>query len=169
MSTFYAEGRYACEITQQAMTKASTGTPQFVLKFRVLSLADGGKVTHQYERTCYRAITEKTVEYLKKDLDALGFEGGSLRRLDPENGDHQSFVGQQCEFDCRHEPHYQTGEPQEKWGVAWTSSGGAIEGEPLDPASYRKLDALFGVNTSSHAPVQKAARSLEIVDEDIPF
>ena len=169
MSTFYDEGRYTCEITEQAMIKASTGTPQFVLKFRVLRLADGGKVSHQYERSAYRAITEKTVEYLKRDLESLGFTGGSLKRLDPANTDHQSFAGVQWEFDCKHEAHYQTGQPQEKWGVAWNSSGGAIEGEPLDQASYRKLDALFGVNTPTRAPAQKAASTQEITDEDIPF
>jgi hypothetical protein len=37
----------------------------------------------QYERTYYRAITDKTMPYFIEDLQGLGFHGSSFRELDP--------------------------------------------------------------------------------------
>lgn len=177
MSCFYEEGYYQGEITQQAMTKASTGTPQLVLRFRVLSFSDGSAVPRQYERTSYRAITEKTMQYVEKDLDALGFKGNSLRLLDPNTPGYISLVGTKAEFQCRHE-NDQHDEPREKWGVAWpapgSNQGQAIEGAPVDAATYRQLDALFGRNRPTpQAQPQTVSRAVTaanpITDEDIPF
>jgi hypothetical protein len=180
MSTFYTEGRYLGEIKEQAMTKVqSSGNPQFVLRFTVMSHENGEAVHRQYERTAYRVITDKTMEYFERDLESLGFSGNSLRQLDPASADHQSFVGKQCYFDCRHEEY--NGDQKEKWGVAWNAmGGGAIEGDPLDASQFRQLDALFGRNKggATPPPAQRArqqtqqpvaAGGMEITDEDIPF
>jgi hypothetical protein len=184
MSVFYEQGRYACEIVQQAMTKASTGTPQFVLRFRVIEFSNGEPVPQQYERTSYRAITEKTMPYVQRDLDVLGFTGDSLRQLDPSNPNYQNFVGQTVEFNCNHEKD-QNGDLRERWGVAWNAPSKEIEGDPLESSQYRQLDALFNRNrsksTSSAQPKQQAnqpaqqpvprqsSEDLGITDEDIPF
>jgi hypothetical protein len=176
MSAFYDEGFYQCRVTQQAMTKATTGTPQFVLRFTVLESSDGNPVPRQYERSWYRAITEKTMPYFEKDLETLGFTGNSLRQLDPANADHQSFIGKTFEFRCTHES-YQGGEPREKWSLALQGGGSRdIEGTPVDSASYRQLDALFSRNRgSSSAPASRqqsrpmTEHGMEITDDDIPF
>lgn len=178
MSTFYEEGYYMGQITAQAMTKASTGNPQFVLKFRVIETSKGEHVTRQYERTVYRTITDKTMQYFEKDLQTLGFNGSSLRELDPNNQNHQSFIGQTAEFSCKHEPD-NNGDDREKWSIAWPQANeGTIEGEPLDAASFRKLDALFNRNkgngnTHRQQPTQQQQSQPEndgpITDDDIPF
>jgi hypothetical protein len=191
MSTFYDQGRYECEITQQAMTKASTGTVQFVLRFRVLRfvLANGEmeNVRQQYERTSYRAITENTMKYVERDLEALGFTGNSLRDLDPVNRTHESFVGKVLDFNCGHDKDLK-GDLREKWSVAWAEQeSSAIEGSPVEPAAYRQLDALFSRNkgggpsqqrqqqeqpqqrqrpVAEHRPITD---SDPISDDDIPF
>jgi hypothetical protein len=85
----YEVGRYEVKITGQGFQKASTGTLQFVLQFEVqgkvdprdpqtlISVAPG-------ERKWYKAITEKTVDWLMDDLKVLGVEGiTSWAQLDP--------------------------------------------------------------------------------------
>ena len=145
MKPFYDEGFYNCRIVKQEISKASTGTAQFVLRFTVLEYSDGGAVPQQYERTCYRYITEKTMKYVEQDLDTLGFTGTSLRQLDPSQPQHQSFVGNTVEFRCVYE-NDQNNEPREKWSIALPMSGRELESVPLDPAAYRQLDAMFGRN-----------------------
>lgn len=173
MSMFYEEGYYTCEVTQQAMTKAKTGTPCLAIRFRVVSFSGGASVPKQYERTSYRYITEKTMPYFQKDLNTLGFNGHSLKQLDPASPDHVSFVGQAVQMRCQHEEG-QDGEGREKWDIA-LQQGSDIEGEPLDSASYRQLDALFGASRKENGgarptrQVQRADESQEITDEDIPF
>lgn len=173
---FYGEGNYSGVITQQAMTKASTGTPQFVIRFRVLQCSDGSQVKQQYERTIYRALTEKTVEYVQKDLEALGFTGGSLRDLDPTGPNFFDLSGKEIEVYCKHEQN--NGEMREKWNISRGISK-PIEGVALDQQSYRQLDALFGLNGSRQsAPAarrqvnpfeESPSTGPEITDEDIPF
>lgn len=152
MSTFYEPGRYRCEVTQQAMTKASTGNPQFVLKVQVLDEYVGLEETEpcrqQYERTIYRTITDGTMTFFMKELDTLGFQGGSLRLLDPNNDGFTDFKGVQIDCLCKHEPNYKDKSViQEKWSICWPEGEMAskpIEGEELKASDYRALDALFG-------------------------
>jgi hypothetical protein len=173
MTPFYEEGNYLGQVMSQAMTKAKTGTPQFVLRFKVLTYADGSSVPRQYERTMYRSITDKTMEYVKQDLETLGFKGTSLRQLDPNQGDFQDLSGIEVELYCKHEEG-QDGELREKWMLSRQSSK-AIEGDPVDGGTYRQLDVLFGANArgATPRPVTQAIRSqphsTEITDEDIPF
>lgn len=184
MSTFYAPGRYRCEVTQQAMTKASTGTPQLVLKVQVLEEYVGAEDTEpcaqQYERTIFRSITAGTMTYFEKELAALGFQGGSLRQLDPNNDDFTDFKGTQVDCLCKHEPDYKDKSViREKWSICWPDGEMAskpIEGEELKASDYRALDALFGKATKAApkaaAPKptpQPQAAEIGIGDDDIPF
>jgi len=172
---FYEEGYYRCEIMSQAMTKAKTGTPAFVLRFRVIQSTSGENVPKQYERTCYRYITEKTMPYFQRDLQTLGFNGHSLRQLDPMAADHVSFVGQPVEMRCAHEDD-NNGEPRERWDIALQQAASQIEGEPLDSASYRQLDALFGASKKEGGSPRPTPRpraeqqaNMEVTDSDVPF
>jgi hypothetical protein len=142
VSVFYDDGTtYSCEILDQAMTVASTGNPQFVLRFRVITYANGDPVTKQYERTFYRVITEKTTSYLQEDLGALGFTGDNLRQLDPNVQGSQDFTGKQVDFYCSHEENLK-GEMRERWSIARGPK--PIKGDPVPESTYRRLDALFG-------------------------
>lgn len=140
---FYEKGVYRCEVVSQAMGEASTGTPQFVLRFKVQAriLGDEEEAVTEYERTCFRSITEKTIPYFLEDLKTLGFEGGSFKDLDPNTPGYHSFRGAVIDMICNHE-NDQKGEPRERWSIR--QAGGSIEVKPLEPAKYRQLDNLFG-------------------------
>lgn len=181
---FYEIGNYIGEVTAQALGKASTGTPQFVLRFRVLGKpdpSDPGSFTpvQEYERTIYRAITPNTIDYVVQDLEKLGYERGGFGALDPSHQDHQSFVGMQIDVYCKHENNAK-GDLGEKWQLSRGASG--LKVDPIDSKGVRELDALFGKSlkaklpkTSSVAKPQPVMAggpppfSEEVTDEDVPF
>ena len=153
MTVFYDEGNYLGEITDQAIGAAGTGNAQFVLRFRVLSHANGDPVMKQYERTLYRIITEKTQSFVQQDLDTLGYTGSSFRQLDPGIEGFQDLTGQQVEFYCAHEENLK-GEMREKWSIAHGPR--PIKCDPLTESDYRRLDAMFGFKQVAKT-VDKAA------------
>lgn len=185
MSTYYDAGRYRCEVTQQAMTKARTGTPQFVVKvepvFRYEGPTDMERIEKGFERTIFLAITEKSMPYLAKKLAALGFSGGSLRKLDPSTEGFEDFRGTAVDCICRHENDRDTGEPRERWDIAWEREASDISGDPLAAGDYRALDALFGAAVKANggapkpaakpkpAPASAPVGPADITDDDLPF
>lgn len=184
---FYAVGRYACKVVDQALGESGTGKPQFALRFQVLGLvdpADPGKyipASAQYERTYYRTITEKTIGYFADDLKALGFMGESFKDLDPNTEGFHDFRGLDVDMWCAHE-NDQQGNPREKWSVARVA--GSLEMKPLERKKMRELDDLFGkslkgMRQGAEAPKPKTANastapvppadSTAISDDDVPF
>jgi hypothetical protein len=179
---YYEEGFYKVEITDQAMSVAGTGTPQFVLRFKVLARLENGEEepVRSYERLHFRAITEKTIDYFVEDLRTLGFAGTSFRLLDPQTPGFHDFRGRIVEMYCRHGED-QNGNPREEWGVA--RSAGALELRLLPAAKYRELDNLFGralksAGGGANPKPPAAARAPEprapapqpgITDDDVPF
>jgi hypothetical protein len=177
---FYEIGRYACKVTNQALGEAKTGTPQFILQFTVMGKVDPSDPSRyipgaaQYERTHYRAITDKTIQYFLEDLKILGFKGASFKELDPSNSNFHDFRGQDVDMWCGHE-NGQDGKPREKWGVARV--GSTLEVKPIEPKKLRDLDNLFGKQLKTlsatpgtrPAPVNAAPPAMEITDDDVPF
>ncbi len=144
---YYDIGTYRGIITDQALGKASTGTAQFILKFRIIGPlgADGEPIelaaTQQYERTMYRAITERTIDYVMEDLEKLGFQGASFKQLDLNAPNACDFRGHEIDFYCGRDKDQQ-GNDREKWSLAFGAR--AINAEPLDAQKSRELDTLFG-------------------------
>lgn len=177
---FYEVGRYACKVTNQALGEAKTGTPQFVLQFTVLGKVDPSDPTRfipaqaQYERTHFRAITEKTIPFFMEDLKVLGFKGASFKELDPNNQPFHDFRGADIDMWCAHE-NDQQGNLREKWGVA--RQGGSLEVKPLEAKKVRDLDNLFGKHLMAlrstepvrQTPVNPVPPSMGITDDDVPF
>lgn len=161
---YYERGVYRCEIIDQGLTTASTGTPQIFFKIRVLEgVHPEGPVNGQYERYCFLPITEKTVEYLVPKLEALGYTGDGLDFLDLNNPRAHDMRGQESNFFCKHESK-DGGVLQEKWDVATGGGGGAkdIEVRAVNQAEIRKLNALFGrakkqAGGPTSAPAQRSA------------
>lgn len=162
MNVFYDEGNYLGEIADQAIGAAGTGNAQLVLRFKVLSYANGDPVAKQYERTLYRTITEKTQSFVQQDLDTLGFTGTGFRQLDPAIEGFQDLTGQQVEFYCAHEENLK-GEMREKWSIAHGPR--PIKCDPLPESAYRRLDAMFGFKPVA-ATVNEAA---DDATEEAPF
>ena len=173
---FYDQGIHVGEVLQQGLTKASTGTFQFVLTIKVLGVADPRDTTsytphrNQFQRSIYMAITEKTIEFVVPSLEVLGYEGTSFAALDPSHPDHQSFVGKTFDFLCMHEAD-QDGNQRERWSVARTAK--LPELQPLESREMRQLDALFGkaLSAKKKPPVSVPgdANELGVTDDDIPF
>jgi hypothetical protein len=193
---YYDEGSYVGEIIQQAITETKTGKPQLLLRVKVLGIPedDGtfSPVGRQYERSIYMVLTPATVPFTAENLRTAGFEGDKISELEPSSPNHQSLVGNQINLWCKHEPHYQTGEPQERWQIS--KGRQVIEVKPLDSKGLRSLDSLFSkALKATPAPAKGKSRvkpedenqddtrleegfhnhvasdGSEITDEDIPF
>lgn len=175
MKPFYEKGRYICEMVNQGITKSkNTGTPQIVWRFLVLETENHEPVDAQYERTIYRAVTDKTMPYVLQDLQTLGFQYDSFKMIDPNTPGYQDFTGKQFLAFCSHEEY--EGSTREKWGIA--NEGAAFEVTPLDAPALRQLDALFGKQLKTlkeTAPAEKPvgvgaeAGGLGVTDDDVPF
>jgi hypothetical protein len=182
---FYAEGVYRCEVIQQGLTTASTGTMQIALKVKVLE-DNQGPMPQQYERSVFLPVTERTMEYLVRKLEALGYTRDSFRYLDLQEANYHDLRGTVAEFYCKHESD-QSGELREKWDVATGGGSKALELKPPQASELRRLDALFGrakkatVGNGGPKPNGNASRPatpqqppdfpnpLEISDDDVPL
>jgi hypothetical protein len=158
---YYPPGPYRAVVIQQAMSEAKTGTPQFVLRFRVLeSLSPAVPEVEQFERTMYLPITDGTISFFFEKLQRLGFYGQSFKQLDPEEEGHHSFIDQEVEVYCKHDSY--NGVVSEKWDV----SKGAGEFTPINPKSLRDLDNKYGKQLKSMfgkspQPLDAANRQVE--------
>ena len=154
----YPEGGYIGKVTSQALVKAGTGTPQFVIRFTVERFWNKDAKSEEpcaqkYERTIYRTITAKTAEYVKQDLDNLGFTGTSLKDLDPKSPNHFDLTGREINVFVKHEAD-QESNLREKWGISQFSGSKAIEGEPV--TDFAALDELIDFS-GNKAAAPKAA------------
>ena len=144
---YYAVGRYVCKVVEQGLGESSTGNPQFVLRFIVLKRVDPADpsrmipVPAQYKRTYYRSITEKTIQYFTRDLNALGFQSGTFKELDPNTEGFHDFTGQEVDMLCAHKRGL-NGQLREEWSVA--RAGSSLKVKPLEKKKVRELDNLFG-------------------------
>lgn len=169
---FYAEGVYVGEIISTAMTAAKTGTPQFAVRFKVMGTPDPQNPENfltnvqQHDRTMYRPITDKTIDYVSEDLQAMGFSGASFADLEKT----QEFNGKFFDFYCKHEVG-QDGQKREKWSLS--RGPGGFAPEPLPNAKIRKLDALFGKNLRKSDKPKQQPRTVPIdqgvADDDVAF
>lgn len=174
---FYPEGNYLCEVTDQGLTKASTGTVQVVLRFKVLEGTRPQRDVKQYERTTYLAVTSKTMEYLVPKLQALGYTRDSLDFINLQNTMCHDMRGTQAEFFCKHEDDRANG-LREKWDVSTSSGSKPLELKPPDPKDMRQLNTLFGrqlknsgavVSKPAPKPTPIAAGPQQVDDDDVPF
>lgn len=141
---FYSQGVYRGTIVDHGLTKASTGTVQVAIKFKVLEcLQPEGDVSAQYERTAFLPVTEKTMEYLVPKLQSLGYERDSIKYLNLNEPQHVDLRGQYGEFYCKHESN-QDGNMREKWDVSHGGTSKPLDLKPPDAREIRNLDMLFG-------------------------
>lgn len=143
---YYTPGRYVGKLTKQQLGVTKNNNPQIVLSFTIigqvdLSDPDGDLITCQgYERSVFRVVTPKTIDWILDDLDALGFEGSSFAELEPGTPGFQDLTGKEVELSCDHETY--EGTVREKWSIF--SGEGSLNIKPLEARDVRKLDAMFG-------------------------
>ena len=142
---YYEEGRYKGVVSAQALGKSSTGNTQFVLTFEILGGVDPTQPDSLIrvapgQRSIFRSITEKTIDWFVDDLKFLGYNRSSFQPLDPSHQNHHSFKGMEIEVECKHKQY--NGETREQWNLV--TDGGGFKVEPVDNATLRKLDSLWG-------------------------
>lgn len=180
---FYEPGTYRGTITNWGLTKAKTGTPQFFVTFDILGKVDQSAPDAQLiscqagERTIFRAITDKTIEWITGDLEQLGYPFDSFDQLERQHAAAHDFAG--IEIPVRCEPHVYEGKASESWSFAW-GGGGKFEATPPNKSEVSKLNALFGkkMKAARTAPVAVAGKPSHVggpvgrpvaATGDIPF
>jgi hypothetical protein len=148
MGLTYENGqRYWGKITSNKMGKAKTGTAQFILQFEIVGKInpadpDGDLLTCPTgERTVFRAITDKTIDWVLKDLEQLGFQGESFRLLDMDEPGGVNFQNRELAFFCEHK-YGNDQKLREQWGIS--SGHKPLVIEPMEAKEIRALDNLFG-------------------------
>lgn len=153
MSQTYTNGSvYNARIVKWGVSEAKTGTAQAFFKVLILNESDGKGGTFdcpEFERTIYRAITEKTVDRLVDDIARLGVELESFAQLDPENPKAVAFDGVEVEVRCKHESY--NGKPTEKFDFNF----GGGEPKAIESTGLSKLDKLFGSRLKKAAADKK--------------
>jgi len=170
--SLYDPGRYKAVVAAQAMSETKTQKTQFVLSFDLLGMCDPTqpdsliRVTPG-QRSCFRVLTEKTIDYFLEDLKHLGYDKPSFGPLDPSHPQHHSFKGQEIDVICAHEEY--EGNMQERWSL---SRGGGLNLKPVDNAALRKLDSLWGgklkANASPSAKTAAPRQNANAATETVP-
>jgi hypothetical protein len=150
----YEPGIYWIRIKDFRLGKSSKKeTPQWVLTFQVeskVNTADpegSAYACDQYERSIFRAITDKTIDWLKSDIAFLLEQGkiddtfDRMDRLDSGTPGCLPLAGIICQAYCNHKTF--EGNTKEEWGLGY-ERGRKLEIKLLESADVRKLDSMFG-------------------------
>lgn len=171
MACHYEKGSYSFKISNQGFSTSSQGNPQFFLQGMPVGryLDDGNVETIDdgYPRTITMTLTDKTVDRIIGDLQKLGWQGRKFSELDPDNPKVHSFVGQEIQVDCKHEPGFNDASTLfEKWELPY--EGGAPR--ESDSSIGKKLDALYAKRLGgTKQSKQTAAAAARAGDDDTPF
>ena len=116
---YYDPGRYRVRVISQSFSEASTGTPQLVLRFKVLECVEPfNDGLASYERRIYFSLTEQTVKRVLSDLREVGSTATTLRQLDPDTPGFYDFAGREIELSCTHEPSFDNHHVmRERWSI----------------------------------------------------
>lgn len=139
-------GRYACRSNRVELGEAKTGTAQIVIAFTPLGRIDPADPEGQliscpdWERTIFRSITDKTIDWVLKDLAVLHYTHETFDYLSTDHPQYDPLRGIDFQATCEHQMY--EGKQQERWQIA--HAGGSVVVKLLDPKDIRKLNALFG-------------------------
>ena len=172
----YNIGSYMFRVTNQGYGESNEKkTPFFFLEgVPVAQLEQGERleIENGHPRTIKLYITDNTAEMVLAKLRNAGWPGGKWATLNLDNKDPFSFVDQEIEAVCSHEPGMKNdGKMYDKWDLPFP--GGANEPLQSDPTIASRLDALYGktvapkkaAKPSNGAKAAVAAKG----GDDIPF
>jgi len=166
---YYAAGRYWGKVVNQQLGESSTGKPQIVITFQVMGRVNAADPEGEllpcgenYERSVFRSITDKTIDWTMRDLATLGFTGTSFKQIDLGSPNACDLRGHELAFSCQHGTN-QEGKPREEWSVS--GEGNSVVVKPLEPKAVRDLDNLFGRQLKAMAATMKAAAVATATEE----
>lgn len=161
------EGIYKATLKSVMLTEAKTGTSQIAYEFILHGILDSDgeyRDCPAVVRTCYRALTEKTIDYAVADLKRIGYDRTDFDGLDPDNPNAFDFAGIEVQVEMRVEEG-PDGREREKWEFSYKSAK-----KKMEATGVSKLNALFGAklraanaDSGTRAPVARVASTRERV------
>lgn len=178
MSTKFLQGEYVATITTWGLGESRhKKTPEFTIRFRPIGKVNPNDPEGDLiqcpddERSLYRYITQKTIDFFREDLEYLGYDKESFKYLNPDVSGAHDFSGKQINVRCDYEEF--EGKTREKWKLV---RGGVQELVPLEDKKVRELDALYGKSLKSLASKSnggstkpETAATAPTDDDSIPF
>lgn len=135
------KGLYKAVVTKWGLgVSKEKKTPQFSLTFVLRSFLQGGKEVPctPYERTLFRYFTDDTIDFVAKDLRALGYKHDTFDQLEPDHPEAHDFSDAEIKVELAFEK-YQ-GKDKERWELRM---GGGFQPEKIDRSGVSKLNAVF--------------------------
>lgn len=140
----FQNGVYLVEVIEQGFDKATTGTSQFYMKFRLLNAYDPNGAAapcEQGERTCRHSLKNGScIRRLQLDLQSAGVQLDDVTRLAPGIPGGISLIGKKIKMTCRLEMF--DGQMREHWDI--------LRNERLTLDEIQSLQARFGTVLSSN-------------------
>jgi hypothetical protein len=136
------EGRYHARIKDYGVVKSQAGQQHLTVFIEFSLLGQYDPATGQLasrpaiERTYYKAVTDKTIDWLLGDLKAIGYDKTGLEYLDPETPGAANLFDVEIDVDCAHELY--EGQQRERWSIHRE-----ITREKVGRHDLAKLDAHF--------------------------
>ncbi len=143
MTIHYQPGEYWGDVVDHGLTEAQTGTPQLYVRFLVLGKVSAvdpeqyDEAGEQYERTVYRPITDKTIDFVTEDMERLDFHGTMFEDFKADGPGDFDIRGTQFKFFCKHEVYNHV--QKEKWSIARERTT-----TPVADDAMKRLQTTFG-------------------------
>jgi len=166
MPTQFTKGLYRCVIDDQSLTESKAGNPQFRIRTKVLAKLnqDGTETAFDDEtfRTIWLTLTDKTVDWVARDMGQLGFHG-KPSQIDLESPNCISLIGTVAEFFCSVDD-----DGGERWRVSTPRSPASPVAKPSEEATLR-VDARFGDAFTTKVADAPKASVTDADDSSTPF
>src|ERR1019366_4774922 len=146
-------GKHEVEVTGASMVEANSGTIGICFYFK----NEDGDID------CTRWVTEKTYEYVTKDLETMGFAReliGDIANLDRIG---EFIKGNRVQIVVEDDTYNGKTEAKVKWINAAGSSGG---GKGIDVASKKRLAALLSGKPAGLVSAPRGASTLSPMDDE---
>lgn len=146
-------GKHIVEATGAALTESQSGTPGITFYFK----NDDG------DMECTRWVTEKTYEYVTKDLETLGFDRSLIADVANLDRIGEVIKGNQVEIICEEEEYRGKYEVKVKWINA---IGG---GKTAGGTTKTRLAALLSGKPAGLVSGPRSTQSADLDDSTAPF
>jgi len=145
------EGKYRAQITDYGVMQSRQGAnhPTVFVTFKLLAGPEaeplGGRSLYGVMRTYYRAITPKTMRWVRAELKAIGYDRDELKYLDAEAEGAVDLFGRDIDVVCRHEEY--DNNTRERWSIDCGPAHVKLSAEDLE-----RLDEQFAAQAALETP-----------------
>lgn len=181
---YYQRGDYKFRVSEQGFSETESGTAYFFLRgVPILHIVEGVEYAceRQFEREITLYLSDAAVDYAVEKLRHLGWQGDKFSELDPMSPNAVTWIGQEIDVYCKHEPGRKDKNALfESWQLPWSDKKPDGSAKPPKPKSdarvASKLDAMFGrklkessTKPSAPKPPPPRVNNAPMVGDEIPF